>query len=103
MGANANCQPQCTSSKSKRSHNRRATKRRIKKETEGRQVREHVGQSYVKTEAMLHSDVHYVDLPVSSCGFHGKIEAKAMNGVVGEQTVATLKAEGCVEIAWDGM
>lgn len=91
---------QTNASKNRRSHDRRCARRKKKRDTDGREVRNEVGSKYVKTEPLLDTDVHYVDLPVSSCGFHGRKEGTLDKD---EWTPEKLLEAGYTEIAWDGV
>jgi hypothetical protein len=54
---------------------------------------------------MQETNVRYVDLPASSCGYHGKKDGEETRrlAAVEDCSVQTLLAQGCTEIQWDGV
>ncbi|KAF5329146.1 hypothetical protein D9611_013181 [Ephemerocybe angulata] len=101
---------EATSSKgknAKRNHSRRAAKRKHDKEEKGRpEPREKVKEKYIpdKPGPSLEPIIRYVNLPTTSCGYHGQKVAKDVRVELGAEdcSLEALEAAGSVEVPWDG-
>ncbi|KAJ2912263.1 hypothetical protein MD484_g8157, partial [Candolleomyces efflorescens] len=79
---------------------RRATRERRKAE-EGRKVRPEAALKHTPKAPILESIAEIVQLPVTSCGYHGTNEGKSRADTA--PTVEDLRQQGYIEIEWDGV
>lgn len=83
--------------KKNQNHERRQRKRNYDKVEQGRSVREDIGKRCVDAKPVVKVNVRYVNLPVSSCGYHGakRDEDREHSG--------QYTNDGCSKMPWDGV
>ncbi|TEB29320.1 hypothetical protein FA13DRAFT_1665785 [Coprinellus micaceus] len=93
-------------SQNSRNHDRRRAARQSQKETGGRGVRGDVAMACASAQPIFSAEMNYVDLPVSSCGFHGKKamkEEEKLDHELGGCTMEALLEAGATILDWDGV
>ncbi|KAF6763616.1 hypothetical protein DFP72DRAFT_1059685 [Ephemerocybe angulata] len=89
-----------------RRNERRRKERVHEREEAGRPpVREEVKARFIPSTPILEASIRFVDLPVTSCGHHGRRETKAELEALKEEecTVEALRGAGKLEVEWDGI